>query len=242
MTGRTGGTGAPRVLVPVKALGAAKSRLAGVLTPDQRRALVLAMLGDVLAAVGSAGLTHATVLSPDREVLEHAAALGARPLQQRSPEATLNQALDEAVASDRAATEALLVLPADVPLVSADELVALVAACRPNPGGAPADAAVALVPDRVGSGTNALLRWPAGAIPALYGPGSLERHRSAAAAAGVPCRVCRLPGLAHDIDTPADLAAFRALPSETHAQRFLLQVRTPAADGTAGAAPSPTTP
>lgn len=235
---RVAGPGAPRVLVPVKSLGAAKSRLAGVLTPDQRRGLVLAMLQDVLAAINGAGLTELGVVSPDRQVLELAASCGARPVRQRSPEATLNEALDEAAAVAAPATQPLLVVPADVPLATADELVALVAASAQAGFGAPTDAVVALVPDRAGGGTNALLRRPADVIPALFGTASLDRHRAAAAAAGVPCRVRRLPGLAHDLDTPADLTAFRAHPTDTHAYRFLVRLGADQAGGSLGPAPS----
>jgi 2-phospho-L-lactate guanylyltransferase len=65
------------------------------------------------------------------------------------------------------------------------------------------------VPDRHGTGTNGLLLTPPDAISPSFGPGSFERHRALALAAGLPCRVERPPSLLLDIDTGADLAALR---------------------------------
>jgi 2-phospho-L-lactate guanylyltransferase len=66
-----------------------------------------------------------------------------------------------------------------------------------------------IVPDRHGTGTNGLLLRPPDAIPPSFGPGSCERHRELARAAGANCRTERPPSLLLDIDTGADLAALR---------------------------------
>ena len=66
------------------------------------------------------------------------------------------------------------------------------------------------MPDRHGTGTNALVLSPPDAIEPSFGPDSLERHVAAAEAAGVPHRVEEVPGLALDVDTPDDLAALGA--------------------------------
>ena len=209
----------PRVIVPVKGLDAAKSRLAGVLPHAQRQGLVLAMLSDVLAALGAAGLDNVDVLSPDRRVLAFAAACGARPLQQLNPGRTLAQAVDDVAASID--VDALLVLHADLPRVTADELTALLACDGEDQTHAGGGREVILAPDHAGQGTNALLRRPARAIPALFGPDSKINHMNAARLAGVRCVVRTLPGLAHDLDTPVDLAHFRACIGETHTHEFL---------------------
>jgi 2-phospho-L-lactate guanylyltransferase len=69
---------------------------------------------------------------------------------------------------------------------------------------------VVIVPDRHGTGTNALVLSPPDAIEPSFGPGSLERHVAAAEAAGIPHRVEEIPGLALDVDTPGDLAELSA--------------------------------
>ena len=71
-----------------------------------------------------------------------------------------------------------------------------------------------MVPDRHGTGTNALLLHPATAIPPGFGPGSLARHTAAAEEAGVTCNVDPVPSLVLDIDTPDDLDALRGLIEE----------------------------
>ena len=67
-----------------------------------------------------------------------------------------------------------------------------------------------IVPDRHGTGTNALLLTPPDAIEPSFGPGSRARHEAAAAAAGAECRIAEPPSLALDVDTADDLAALRA--------------------------------
>ena len=67
-----------------------------------------------------------------------------------------------------------------------------------------------IVPDRHGSGTNALLLDPPTAIVPAFGPGSFARHAALAAGAGAAVRVGRLPSLELDVDTPGDLAALQA--------------------------------
>jgi 2-phospho-L-lactate guanylyltransferase len=69
---------------------------------------------------------------------------------------------------------------------------------------------VVIVPDRHGTGTNALVLSPPDAIEPAFGPGSFARHVAAAEAAGVPHRVEEVPGLALDVDTPDDLAELAA--------------------------------
>jgi len=98
---------------------------------------------------------------------------------------------------------AALVLTADLPLARPEDLDAIVAAAPPGPG-------AVLAPSRDGTGTNALLLVPPGAVPPRLGPGSLARHLAEAARAGLAAVLLERPGLALDVDTPADLAALRA--------------------------------
>ena len=90
----------------------------------------------------------------------------------------------------------LLVVPADLPTLSAGDLQALLADHKSG---------VTICPAAEDGGTNALLLSPPTAIPFLYGPDSAARHRAAAEAAGLPVRVMNIPGFARDVDSPEDL-------------------------------------
>lgn len=215
-------------VVPVKELSRAKQRLAGVLGPEQRRALSRSMLDDVLTAIGQAhGLAGLLVVSSDPEARLQAARHGARLLD--DPGQGLNAALDHAAATLAGeGAEGILILPADSPLANAAEIEAVLAAWTSG-------SCVVLASDRRGDGTNAFLCAPPDLISFRYGPGSFAAHRQAARAAGIEPRVLDLAGLAFDIDTPEDLAAFTASERPNAAYRVLLGARpVPRPDGRAG--------
>jgi len=189
----------------VKPLALAKSRLSGVLSPPERRELVLEMLAAVLRALACPPRSVAAVwvASPDEDVLAHAEAHGARPLLDAG--ADLNDALERARAAlTMAGAGAMLALPADVPLVRAADIAALAAALT-------GPAAVVLAPDAAGQGTNALgMRLPS-RLPFRFGPGSAGLHRAAAVERGLPLFEHRSAALGLDVDDPASLARYRAL-------------------------------
>lgn len=192
------------VVVPVKPLIFAKGRLAPLLNPSRRRQLALAMLEDVLEALaGVAGLAERLVVSADPEVLALAPRWGVELLREsRSSGDGYNHAVRQAERavgrSSRAG--ALLVLPADVPLVSPAEIATVIGVSTP----------VGIVPSADGRGTNALLRRPPSVMPARFGPDSYRRHLALAARRGLAATTLHLPGLAHDLDLPHDLAALLA--------------------------------
>jgi len=195
------GTGAATgvfAVVPVKDLAGTKSRLAPVLNPGARAGLTLYMMGRVVRALREAGVEDVCVVSPDPVVLNEALGRGAVPLPQRSR--GLNPALEEgrarALAGD---ASALLVLPADLPLLDAEDVGAVLDAAGDGPG-------VVVSPDGTRSGTNALLIRPPDALPFLFGPDSFEAHLGAARARGLEVRVCERSHLAFDLDTAGDLA------------------------------------
>ncbi len=97
--------------------------------------------------------------------------------------------------------ERVLLVPGDTPMLDAVEVEELLERCARD------EIAVAIVPDRHGTGTNALLISPPGAFTPSFGPGSLERHVATARHAEVAHRVEAVPSLALDVDTPDDLAA-----------------------------------
>lgn len=192
-------------VVPVKPLARALGRLRGTLSGPERQALQKAMLCDVLAACRrAAGVEGVLVVTADSAVatLARSEAAVVVPESPRAP--GLNGAVCEGLwAAARRGAEAALVVMADLPLVGPWDIEALLRA-------APARG-VALAPSRDGTGTNALLLRPPGALAPQLGPGSLARHRAQAARRDLPAVLCPVAGLALDVDTPGDLAAlFRA--------------------------------
>lgn len=173
---------------------AAKSRLAEVLDPRERSALALAMLTDVVRATSQAGLAG-TIAVLDRP----APIPGIRLVP--DPDRGLDRAVEAGVsaAADAGAT-IVLVLPGDIPLVSPHDLRELLGLARI------ASRTVVVATDRHGTGTNALALRPPGVVAPAFGPGSAERHLTAAAAAGAVARRVELAGISLDIDTPMDLA------------------------------------
>jgi 2-phospho-L-lactate guanylyltransferase len=202
-------------LVPVKALPRSKSRLRPVLSDGQREALVMAMLEDVLRLLsGVPAVATTAVVSPDPDVLAFAHRLGAQPIEEPRQPRGLNAAL--AFASDTLSgqgTDALLVLPVDVPLATAADIEAILDPLRGDPS-------IVLCPSRSG-GTNALALRPPGIIPFRFGHRSSAAHQREAKARGLPLSVLPLPSLALDIDRPNDLPAIMAQPNGTRSQQFL---------------------
>lgn len=185
-------------LIPVKSLSAVKNRLAPVLPPAARRALVGAMLADLLDACAAAPvLEHVVVISRDPEVqalaAHHEVDAWAEPVGD-GLNGAVNWASARAVAEGARAT---LVITGDCPLTCAADLERVVAAL-PGQG-------VVYVPSADGTGTNAVFRRPGNRVPIAFGPGSLARHRRLARAAGWVPVIVSCPSIALDIDTPDDL-------------------------------------
>ena len=185
-------------IVPVKNLWGTKSRLKPILDPGARAGLTVYMMGRVVSALKEAGVENVCVVSPDRIVLGEARERGAATLLQESR--GLNPALEEGRrwTMDRSAS-ALLVLPADLPLLDAQDVRAVL----DGVGEAPS---VTISPDSAHTGTNALLLRPPDALPFVFGPDSYEAHLRAARERGLDVRVCERPHLAFDLDTAEDLA------------------------------------
>lgn len=205
-------------VVPVKSLAQAKQRLVGCLTPEQRHAMAVHMLHDVLqvlAQVRDMGcLDGLLVVTADAEVAAVAACHGATVLAEVGADG-LNAAVSQGASWLQAQGAAgMLVLPSDIPGVTAGELDTVVRMHRRG-------RAMTLVPSRDGDGTNALLLTPATALCLAYGPGSCTRHQRAGRAAGLAPRLVELPGLGLDLDHPHDLHAFVARHPTTRTGRFL---------------------
>jgi 2-phospho-L-lactate guanylyltransferase len=189
-------------LVPVKRLGAAKSRLRGVLG-ERADELTLAMLADLLdALVASPQLARVVVVTPDEAVAQVARACGAGA--RVAEDAGLNEGLAAATSELAARDEAVLVVLGDVAGATPREIAALFEALAALGG-----RGVVLAPSRDG-GTAALLRAPHDGMGTRFGAGSAAAHRALASEAAAPFRELALPALAIDLDRPEDLAVLLA--------------------------------
>jgi len=205
------------VIVPVKKLEEAKSRLSPLLLNDERKEFCLKMLEDVLTTVKTTRhIDQTVVVSKDEEAFHAAKSFDAAPLTEGQP--GLNQAVSKAISwcIQRGATSTL-VLPADIPLVTPMDLNRILSLGE--------KAAVVISPSRSGSGTNALLLTPPNVIPTFYGQHSFQRHIEEASTRAIRFRTLRSPRIALDIDTVEDLAYFAALKhEETRSHRFLERI------------------
>jgi len=187
-------------ILPIKTLDAAKQRLAEKLDPSPRRALVEAMFSDVLVALRRAKLIdQMLVVSKDHGAQRIAGGYGAMVADDEDDGHNGAAARGIARALELGMDRALLI-PGDCPLLDPIEIDELIARPVQSPS-------VLIVPDRHGTGTNALLLTPPDAMAPSFGPGSHDRHTRQAAAAGVNAETVEVPSLALDIDTPEDLAA-----------------------------------
>jgi 2-phospho-L-lactate guanylyltransferase len=190
-------------VLPVKRFGAAKRRLGDELSPGARRALAEAMVTDVLIALRRAKTVDAVVVVTG-ESSATALALGHGADAIPDPDdAGHVEAAERGVrwALSNGADRVLLV-PGDTPALDPKELDALLV---PHPFH-PLEPEVVIVPDRHGTGTNALVLTPPNVIAPSFGPGSCARHGRLAAAAGTAARVEEVPTLVLDVDNPDDLA------------------------------------
>jgi 2-phospho-L-lactate guanylyltransferase len=185
-------------VVPVKDLWGTKSRLKPSLDGGARAGLTIYMMGRVISALREAGVEEVCVVSSDRIVLAEAEKRGAFPVMQESR--GLNPALEEGRrwAMERGASS-ILVLPADLPLLEAPDVRAVLECASEAPS-------AVISPDGALAGTNALLMQPPDALPFAFGPGSYEAHLCAARERSLDVRVCERPHLAFDLDTTEDLA------------------------------------
>ena len=187
-------------VVPVKPLRRGKSRLAAVLSVQERTQLNRYLFKHTLEVLKQVPEIERTlVVSRDSAALALAREFDAHTLQEQSG-SQLNSALQRATILLRtSAVSTILVLPADLPLLSAEDVQALLDALPGPPG-------LVLAPSANGMGTNGLVVSPPGAVAFAYGANSFSQHVALARAAGVPVAVVERPGLARDLDWPQDLA------------------------------------
>lgn len=193
------------VIIPVKPFVRAKSRLSQVLTPEERSQMAEGLLRHVLGVVRDVPQVAGTlVISRDSKAHAVARELGAYTVMESgTPE--LNNALMRATQVVRSwKGGAVLILPADLPLIEPSDVAALVQMGK-------GFNTVVVATDEQGDGTNAMLVRPPGLMRYSYGPGSFQRHIAEAEAQGATIQVYESPRLALDIDLPEDLAKYRSM-------------------------------
>lgn len=192
-------------IVPVKPLRRGKSRLAGTLSEDERERLNQSLLEHTLETLTDLKeLEQVLVVSRDPHALTIARNHGARTVREDG-QPHLNTALQRAtIVAQVYATRGVLVLPADLPLLTREDVLALLDKASQPP-------VVVIAPDRHRKGTNALLISPAGLIEYDFGDDSFERHCERARRAGARLEVVDLPSLGLDLDMPEDLELIRKL-------------------------------
>jgi len=187
-------------ILPVKRFDAAKQRLAAGIEDERRAQVVAAMLEDVLEAIGETRSIERTIIvTSEPAAAELSAAAGAEVLDDPGEGGHSGAAFAGVARAEELGAECAILLPGDCPLLDPRELERLLTGV---PG-----RYVAVVPDRHGTGTNALVLSPPNAIAPAFGEGSCARHVAAARDAGIPYLVEELPSLGLDLDTPADVIA-----------------------------------
>jgi 2-phospho-L-lactate/phosphoenolpyruvate guanylyltransferase len=188
-------------IVPIKETAFAKQRLAKVLSPVRRQELAVAMFEDVMQALSAShGLAGIAVITLDQNVTQIAARWGAEVWREGARNGHTGAVM--AAARQLAATgSTMLTIPGDVPRVSPADIAAILAAHTDPP-------AFTIVPAWDDLGSNAIMCSPPDLVPLRFGPDSFFPHLAAARCQGLEPTIVRRPGIAIDIDEPADLARF----------------------------------
>lgn len=206
-------------IVPVKPFVRAKSRLAAVVSVEQRKALAEKMFRHSMAVLADQKqIAGVSVLSRDAQAVTIARQYGARTIQE-SGAPTLNKSLCRASEIVRLGGWAgLLILPADLPLITPEDVAQICHAGRYL-------MTVVIAPDRHEDDTNALLVRPPGLFPFSFGPGSFQRHIDLATEAGATVLIYRSRRIELDIDTPNDLDRYRAMVGDAVYQEMIGAIR-----------------
>ena len=210
-------------VVPIKELDGAKQRLAPLLSPAERRALIEVMMGEVLEAVaGARSLAGIMVVTLDPQATTLASGLGARVVTDGARDGHTGSVTAGLRLLAREGRGGMITLPADIPAATSAEIDQVVAAHLAAPS-------FTISPAHDDLGSNAVICSPPDAVPLRFGDNSYFPHLEAARRCGIEPTVIRQPGIAMDIDHPVDLAAFLRLPQSagTRTRTFLEEAGVP---------------
>ena len=197
-------------VVPLKNLKLAKSRLSNILAEGERQELVLAMFDDVLVSLRESPFIDKIFLVADKYFNPIADVQMITEIKNRGYDEAIIEALKDSRVNQ---AQAMLILPADLPLVSTDELDTLIRDQE--------DGSIRIAGARDQDGTNALVMKPPSLLATSFGVGSFKRHKKFAKALSVKIEEINLPGLSFDVDTEKDLIDFVQTKSDTRTYRFL---------------------
>ena len=202
------------LLIPFKSLATAKQRLAPALNAQQRSQFAEAMLRDVLnAAAGVVPRIRVALVTGDRHAQAMAREFGFTIIEDERNESE-TAAIEMATAwSEQQGFDTTIVIPADIPLIMADELHRVLQS-------APLEGAV-FVPAYDRRGSNCILRRPASLIPLRFGNDSFLPHCEAMKRTGKELVILESPGIGLDVDNPLELELLVRRDGNTHAQRLL---------------------
>ena len=202
----------PWAILPVKEMAGSKQRLAPLLSPEERIALMQVMLRDVLTAFSAApGLAGIAVVTLDPWVQALAQEHGARIITEGAREGHTGAVTSAAAVLQAEGVAAILTMPGDIPAVKTPEIEALIAAASAPP-------AFIIAPAHDEQGSNAILMSPPNAVKLRFGQDSYFPHLAAARVAGIAPQILHLPGIAMDIDHPADITRFASIPEAKSTQ------------------------
>jgi 2-phospho-L-lactate guanylyltransferase len=170
------------------------------------------MLEDVLAVLSDTVATYVVTSDPIVEGIAKEAGVGKIQTNDAGETAVVRTAMAEL---EREGRDGVLVIPADVPLITSEE-VAQVIVCCPKPG-------AVLVPSRSGRGTNAVLQAPPGLFQLKFGEDSFPPHVSRARASGMRYEVLELHAIGLDIDESDDLRELNLRSGNSRAKDYLCE-------------------
>ncbi len=210
-------------IIPVKDTRYSKQRTAAKLGAAERQQLALTMLEDVLAAVQPTGRRAQMVLvTVDPAAIALAEKYGATTTDTGADDGHTGSVTAAAKAMARAGAAGFLTLPGDIPLVATSEVEQLLDAHQVR------EPAFTIAPSHDKLGSNAVACSPVGAVALRFGDDSFGPHLSAARANGIEPTVLELPGIAQDIDTPADIERFLTLPQARYTRTYAYLMQRPA--------------